>query len=82
MRNVFRVNEEWPKQRPRVRHRHVNNEKSELEIEDSGSQDDLGDEGFQPDQTLSLDDVKIEVKLVLKLLQIILEVEEGNPQFP
>ena len=62
MRNGFGVNEEWPKQRPRVRCRWVNNEEYELEIEESGSQVDLGDEGFHPDQSLSLDDVKIEVE--------------------
>ena len=62
MRNGFGVNEEWPKQRPRVRHRWVNNEEVELEFGDSGSQDDLGNEGFHPDQTLSLDGVKIEVE--------------------
>ena len=62
MRNGFGVNEEWPKQRPRVRRRQVNNEEAKLEAEESGSPDDLRDEGFQPDQTLSLDDVKIEVE--------------------
>ena len=62
VRNGFGVNEEWPKQRPTVRRRQVNNEEAELEVEDSGSQDDLGDEGFHPDQTLSLDDMKIEVE--------------------
>ena len=62
MRNGFGVNEEWPKQRPRVRRRWVKNEEVKLEIKDSGSQDDLGDEGFHPNQTLSLDDVKIEVE--------------------
>ena len=62
VRNGFGVNEEWPKKRPRVRRRRVNNEEAKIEIEDSGSQDDLGYEGFQPDQTLSLDDVKIAVE--------------------
>ena len=62
MRNGFGVNEEWPKQRHRIRRRRVKNEESELEVKDSGSQDDLGDEGFHPDQILSLDDVKIEVE--------------------
>ena len=62
MRNGFGVNEEWRKQRPRVRLRHVSNEEAELEIEDSGSEDDFGDEIFQHDQTLSLDDVKVEVE--------------------
>ena len=62
VRNGFSANEEWPKQRPRVRCRHVNNEEVEPKLEDYVSQDDLGDEGFQPDQTLSLDDVKIEVE--------------------
>ena len=46
----------------------VKNEEDELEIKDSGSQDDLGDEGFQPDQTLSLDDVKIEVETSVETL--------------
>ena len=63
VRNGFGVNEKWPKQRPRVWRRRVNNEEAELEVKDSDSQDDLGDEGFQPDQTLSLDDVKIEVEI-------------------
>ena len=40
----------------------VKSEEVKLEIKDSGSQDDLGDEGFQPHLTLSLDDVKIEVE--------------------
>ena len=48
--------------RPRVRCRCVHNDEAEPELEDFGSQDDLGDEGFQHDQTLSLDDVKIEVE--------------------
>ena len=43
MRNGFGVNEEWPKQRPRVRRRRVNNEEAKLEVEDSSSQYDLGD---------------------------------------
>ena len=46
MQNGFGVNEEWPKQRPRVRRRRVNNEEAELEIKDSGSQDDWGKKGF------------------------------------
>ena len=62
MINGFKVNEEWPKQRPRVRHRRVNNEEPELEAKDSSCQDHLGEKGFHPDQTLSLDDVKIEVE--------------------
>ena len=62
MRNGFGANKEWPKQRPRVRRSRVNNEESELEIEDSGSRDDLGDEMFQPGQTLSFDDVKVKVE--------------------
>ena len=62
VRNGFGVNEEWPKQRPRVRCRWVNNEEVELEVKEFGSQDYLRDKGFQPDQTLSLDDVKIEVE--------------------
>ena len=62
VRNGFGDNEEWPKQTPRVRCRWVNNEEAELEVEDSGSQDDLGGEGFHPDQTLSLDDVKVEME--------------------
>ena len=37
VRNGFGANEEWPKQRPRVRRRRVNNEEAELEIEYSGS---------------------------------------------
>ena len=63
VRNGFGVNEEWPKQRPRVRCRHVNNEEIEPKIEDFGSRDVLGDEMFQPDQTLSCDDVKVEVEI-------------------
>ena len=62
MQNRFGANEEWPKQRPRVRCRRVKNDEAEPEIEDSGSQDDFGDEMFQHDQTLSLDDVKVEVE--------------------
>ena len=58
MQNGFGANKEWPKQRPRVRRRHVNNEEADLEIEDSGSRDDLSDEMFQPGQTLSFDDEK------------------------
>ena len=37
VRNGFGVNEEWPKQRPRVRRRRVNNKEVELEVENSGS---------------------------------------------
>ena len=37
VQNRFGANEEWPKQRPRVRRRCVNNEEDEPEIEDSGS---------------------------------------------
>ena len=62
VRNGFGANEEWPKQRPRVRRKRVKNEEAEPELEDSGSQDDLGDEMFQPDQILSFDDVKVEVE--------------------
>ena len=62
VRNGFGASEEWPKQRPRARHRHVNNDEVKPELEDSSSQDDLGDEMFQPDQTLSFDDVKVEVE--------------------
>ena len=36
---------------------------------------DLGDEGFQPDQTLSLADVKIEVETRVETPTIILEVK-------
>ena len=42
VQNGFGVNEEWPKQRPRVRRRRVKNEEAELEVKDSGSQDDFG----------------------------------------
>ena len=80
MRNGFGVSEEWPKKRPRVRRRRVNNEEAELEIKDFGSQDDLGDEGFHLDQTLSLDDVKIEVETSVETPTIIFKVEEGNLQ--
>ena len=62
MRNGFGANEEWLKHRPRVRHRHVNNEEFEPKLEEFGSQDDLGDEMFQPGQTLSFDDVKVKVE--------------------
>ena len=62
MRNGFGDNEEWNKQRPKVRRRHVNNEEAKPKIEDSSSWDDLGDEMFQPNQTLSFDDVKVEVE--------------------
>ena len=42
MRNGFGANQEWPKQRPRVRHRHIKNEEVEPELEEFGSQDNFG----------------------------------------
>ena len=65
-----------------VRRMWVNNEESEIEIEDSGSQDDLGDEGFQPDQTLSLDDVKIEVETSVETLANNSQGRERKPSSP
>ena len=62
MCNRFGVNEEWPKQRPRVRHRCINNEEDEPELEDSGSEDNLGNEIAEPSQTLNIDDVKVKVE--------------------
>ena len=37
MRNRFGGTEEWPKQRPRVRRRHIKNEEAEPELEEFGS---------------------------------------------
>ena len=37
VRNGFGANEEWPKQRPRVRRRRMKNEEAEPELEESGS---------------------------------------------
>ena len=68
VRNGFGVNEEWPKQRPRVRCRHVNNEEADPKIQDFGSQDDLSDEMFQPGQTLSFDDEKVKVETNAEIL--------------
>ena len=62
MRNRVGGNGEWPKQRPRVRSRRIKNEETEPELEDSGSQDNLGDEMPQPGQTLSFGDVKVKVE--------------------
>ena len=62
VRNRFGVNEKWPKQRPRVRRRHINNEEAEPELEDSGSEDNLGNEIAEPSQTLNIGDVKVKVE--------------------
>ena len=62
MRNRFGGNEEWPKHRPRVRHRYIKNEEADPKLEESGSQDNLGDEISEPRQTLSMSDVKVKVE--------------------
>ena len=62
MCNRFGGNEEWPKQRPRVRRRHIKNEETEPGLEESGSQDNLGDEISKPSQTLSINDVKVNIE--------------------
>ena len=63
MRNRFGGNEEWPKQRPRVRRRRIKNEEAEPELEESGSQDNLGNEISKPRQTLSISDVKVKIEI-------------------
>ena len=62
MRNRFGGNGEWPKQRPRVRRRRIKNEETEPELEESGSQGNLGDEVSEPSQTLSISDVKVNIE--------------------
>ena len=74
MRNGFGANEEWPKQRPRVRRRRIKNEETEPELEDSGFHYNLGDEMSQLGQTLSFGDVKVKVETNS-------EVPANNSQF-
>ena len=62
MRNRFGGNEEWSKQRPRVRRRHIKNEETDPEREESGSRDNLGDEISKPSQTLSINDLKVKIE--------------------
>ena len=44
MRSRFGVNEEWTKQRPRLRRRCIKDEEVEPELEDSGSQGNMDNE--------------------------------------
>ena len=62
MCNGFGGNEEWPRQRPRFRRRRIKNEETEHELEESGSQGNLGDEVSEPSQTLSISDVKVKIE--------------------
>ena len=62
MRNGFGENEEWPRQRPRTKHRRIKTEEIEHELEESGSQGNLEDEVSEPSQTLSINAVKFKSK--------------------
>ena len=59
MRNGFGENEEWPRRRPRTRHKHINIDETERELEEFGSQGNLDDEVSEPSRTLSISDVKV-----------------------
>ena len=82
MQNGFCANEEWPKQRPRVRRRHVNNEETKPKLVDFGSQHDLDDEMFQPGQTLSFDDVKVKVETNAEILATNSRYQMRKPPIP
>ena len=82
MRNRFGGNEEWPKQRPRVRRRCIKNEEVDPELEESGSQTNLGDEISEPSQTLSVSDVKVKVGKNYEVPADNSQEQMGKPPIP
>ena len=62
MHNGFGENEEWPRQRPRIRRRHIKDEEAEPELEESGSQGNMDNEASGPSQIWNVSGVKFETK--------------------
>ena len=57
--NWFGENEEWPRRRPKARRRRIKTKVVGPELEECGSQDNLGNEVSKSGRTLSSNDFKV-----------------------
>ena len=62
MRNGFGENEEWPRQKPRLRRRRIKDEQAELDLEDFGSQGNMDNEASRPSQIENVSGFKFETE--------------------